>query len=229
MHLRLAHALLVMGAIGRLSTAAEPQSIAVTDLAPEGIPASESRVVSEQLRYELSQTGAFTIVERSRMEEILKEQGFQQSGCTSDACAVEMGQLLGVGHMVTGTLGKAGDYTIVNARIVDVASGRVVVNERAKHSGSVESLIDNALPDIAASLASSFGTYLDPSAAAPADTVATEPAPADSGMSRTGRVVLISTISAAVVGGGVAAIILLSADDDPEDEPDQSDLGVALP
>lgn len=210
-----------------------PPSIAVTDLDAEGLDQSEVKVLSEQLRYELSQTNSFSIVERSRMEDILREQGFQQSGCTSDACAVEMGQLLGVSYMVTGTVGKAGDYTIVNARIVDVGSAKVIVNERVKHSGSIESLIDKRLPQIAERLTAGFGAYIDPTAARetspePSDTTVSEES---GGMSRGGKVVLISSLAAVAVGGGVVAAVLLSGgdDDDGSDGSSQSDIGVALP
>ncbi|MBD3241566.1 MAG: DUF2380 domain-containing protein [Chitinivibrionales bacterium] len=216
------------------TTAAQsPPSIAVTDLDAEGLDKSEVKVLSEQLRYELSQAGSFSIVERSRMEDILREQGFQQSGCTSDACAVEMGQLLGVSYMVTGTVGKAGDYTIVNARIVDVGSAKVVVNERVKHSGGIETLIDKRLPEIAERLAAGFTAYTNPEAAAaateqPADTAAVQDS---TGMSRGGKVALISSLAAVAVGGGVVAIVLLSGDDDNNDDdgPAESNIGVVLP
>ena len=36
----------------------------------------------------------------------MEEQGFQQSGCTSDECAAEVGQLLGVQFMVADPLEK---------------------------------------------------------------------------------------------------------------------------
>ncbi len=211
-----------------------PPSIAVTDLDAQGLDRSEVKVLSEQLRYELSQSASFNIVERSRMEDILREQGFQQSGCTSDACAVEMGQLLGVSYMVTGTVGKAGDYTIVNARIVDVGSAKVVVNERVKHSGGIESLIDKQLPAIAERLTAGYRAHIDPTAA-PVTTTTDE---TDStaveeraGMSRGGKAVLISSLAAVAVGGGVVAIVLLSGDDDEDggDGSSQSDIGVALP
>ena len=36
------------------------------------------------------------VIEREMMEEIIKEQGFQQSGCSTDECMVEVGKLIGV-------------------------------------------------------------------------------------------------------------------------------------
>jgi hypothetical protein len=71
-------------------------NIAVLDLDPTGVSKEESRFLSDRLRTELFETGGFQVVEREKMEEILKEQGFQNTGCTSVECAVEIGQLLNV-------------------------------------------------------------------------------------------------------------------------------------
>jgi curli biogenesis system outer membrane secretion channel CsgG len=54
---------------------------------------NESITMTDRLRNELVNSGAFTVIERSKMDEILQEQGLQQTGCTSDECAVEIGKL----------------------------------------------------------------------------------------------------------------------------------------
>ena len=54
------------------------------------------------------------------MGEVLKEQGFQQSCCTSNECVVEVGQLLGVQQMISGSIGKVGDIFTVSVRIIDI-------------------------------------------------------------------------------------------------------------
>ena len=70
--------------------------IAVLDLEAVGVSKVESYTITDRLRSELVKTGAFIIVERSKMNAILEEQGFQMTGCTSEECAVEAGKLLGV-------------------------------------------------------------------------------------------------------------------------------------
>ena len=81
-------------------------NIAVLDLDPTGIDDENARFLSDRLRAELFKTNHFNVVERDKMNTILQEQGFQQSGCTSLECAVEIGQLLNVEQMVAGTIGK---------------------------------------------------------------------------------------------------------------------------
>ena len=68
--------------------------IAIMQLESVSVSKAESVTLTDRLRSELVKTGSFTIIERSEMDEILKEQGFQITGCTSDECVVEAGRLL---------------------------------------------------------------------------------------------------------------------------------------
>jgi curli biogenesis system outer membrane secretion channel CsgG len=70
------------------SIASERIPIAVLELNAEGISPSESRIISDRLRIDLFRTGKFTVLEREKMNEILQEQGFQHTGCTTNDCAV---------------------------------------------------------------------------------------------------------------------------------------------
>ena len=86
---------------------------AVLDFTGSGISNQEAQVLTDRLGTELVQTKVMIIVERNQMTEIMDEQGLQQSGCTSDECAAEVGQLLGVQFMISGSIGLMGDsYTI---------------------------------------------------------------------------------------------------------------------
>ena len=84
-------------------------TIAVSDLVGQGIDQSTAAILSDRLRTELFKTGSITVLERGVMQDILKEQGFQQSSCSSDTCIVQVGQLLGVSHMIQGDDGHVVD------------------------------------------------------------------------------------------------------------------------
>ncbi len=99
--------------------------IALLDLDARGISKNESATLTEALRYELIKTGKFTIIERQEMQTILEEQGFQQTGCTSDECAVEIGQLLNVQRICAGTVGKVGSTYSIALRLIDVETGKI--------------------------------------------------------------------------------------------------------
>ena len=71
-------------------------------------------------------SGRFTLVERQQMGEILEEQGFQQSGCVSSECAVEVGAALGAKFIVIGSISKVGTLFSVNARFLDVETSQII-------------------------------------------------------------------------------------------------------
>ncbi len=127
-------------------------SVAVNDLDPKGIDMETADVISDRLRTELFKTGFFTVVERGQMEEILKEQGFQQSGCISDACSVEMGQLLGVANMIAGTIGKVGETFTINLRLIDVGTGKILFTANIDLRGKIDDVLSKSTVDIAKKL-----------------------------------------------------------------------------
>ena len=74
---------------------ADSGTIAVLDMEKEGVSEQEASYLTRRIRHELFLTGQYTLLERAAMEEILTEQGFQLTGCTSSECAVQAGQLHG--------------------------------------------------------------------------------------------------------------------------------------
>ncbi len=100
-------------------------SIAVMELDGKGVSETDLAGLSDQLRTELFQTGKYDVIERSRMNEILVEQGFQQSGCTNTECAVEIGQMIGVRKIVVGSINKVGTIYTASIRMVDVGTAKI--------------------------------------------------------------------------------------------------------
>jgi TolB-like protein len=137
----------------------------------EGITEGEAGLISDRLRVELFNTGKVNVMERNQMQEILKEQGFQQTGaCTDEACLVEMGQMLGVSAIVSGSIGKLGSMYMVNLRVIDVQTAQIthVVSDDIK--GDIEDVVARLKP-IARQL-------VTPKGAAPPAEVTAKPKPA---------------------------------------------------
>jgi hypothetical protein len=103
--------------------AVEKMQIAVLDLEPKGVSKIVAGVVSDILRSEMVKTGYFTVVERGQMDAILKEQGFQMTGCTDQACAVQYGKILSAKKILIGEINMAGMTFLITIRIVDVETG----------------------------------------------------------------------------------------------------------
>lgn len=119
----------------------QARRIAVLDLRGDGVSDSEARTLTDRLRSRLVNTGAFIVLEREQMDEILNEQGFQQSGCVSDECLVEIGRMVGVQEMVGGSIGKIGSTYTLDLRIIDVQSGRIMKTVSEDYRGDADGLL----------------------------------------------------------------------------------------
>ena len=126
-------------------TAAELASgkytVAVLDFEGRGISKLEAATLTDRLSSELANTNAVILVERGQMSEILDEQGFQQSGCTSAECAAEVGALLGVKNMISGSFGKLGNTYTIDAKMFSVESGATIKTVSKSYKGEIDGLI----------------------------------------------------------------------------------------
>ncbi|MDP6628258.1 MAG: CsgG/HfaB family protein [Candidatus Marinimicrobia bacterium] len=114
---------------------------AVLDFVGSGITTQEAQVLTQRLGSELVQTSALIMVERNQMNEIMEEQGFQQAGCTSAECAAEIGALLGVQKMISGSFGKIGNSYTIEARMFTVESGETEKTVSKTYKGEVDGLL----------------------------------------------------------------------------------------
>jgi len=137
-------------------------TIAVMELNAEGISDSEARIITSRLRTDLFNTNKFIVLEREKMDEILNEQGFQNSGCTTNDCAVEIGQLIGVKQMVAGEIGKLGNLFTMSIRLIDVETGKVLKTATEDCDCKIEQVLTTSVKNVAEILAGEkiqSGTY----------------------------------------------------------------------
>ncbi len=117
------------------------EQIAVIDFSPKGVDTTDAQVLSERLAAELFLTDSFTLVEREMMREILKEQGFQKSGCVDESCIVEAGRVIGVKQVVGGSISRLGKTYSVSARLINVETGKVLQSITYDNSGEIDELL----------------------------------------------------------------------------------------
>ena len=128
-------------------------TIAVLEHEAKGVAEVEASALTDRLRIELFKTGLFTVVERGMMEEILHEQGFQQTGCTSDECIVEVGRLVGVEQIVGGSISKVGELYSINSRIVSVESSKIINIATYDYESKISDLMRYGMRNVARKLA----------------------------------------------------------------------------
>ena len=133
----------------------ELRFIAILDLsALEGVSSGESQALSDRLRTELFKTGKFKIMEREKMEDVLREQGFQQTGaCDTRECAVEIGRLIVVDRMMAGSVGRVGNTYTVSTRIIDVETGSIAESVTRDCACPIDQVLTGTVADLAAELA----------------------------------------------------------------------------
>jgi len=122
--------------------AQDKPTAAVLDFEARGISALEAQTLTDRFSGELVNTSAIIMVERNQMDEILDEQGFQQSGCTSAECAAEIGALLGVQKMISGSFGKLGNTYTIEAKIFSVETGQTERAVSKTYKGEIDGLLD---------------------------------------------------------------------------------------
>ena len=110
------------------------QTVAFIDFDASGISKLEATSLTNRFRTAVGDVGVMRLVKRGMMEEVLQEQGFQQTGCTSEECAVEVGQLLGVQNMIGGSIGRVGDTFTIDARMISVQSGVSLVTKQKTYA-----------------------------------------------------------------------------------------------
>jgi len=115
-----------------------------------GVSKEDAASLSDAFQGQIIETGEFIVVDRNRIKAILQEQGFQQSeACSQVECIVEVGRILKVEKMFAGTIGKVGSIYTVNIQVIDVSTSQIEQNKSRRHSGSIEELLTDVIPEIA--------------------------------------------------------------------------------
>lgn len=102
-----------------------------TNLAIVEFPDLDGRVshfgkyVAEELTTRLFITRRFNIIERQLLNQLLAEQNLGQSGLIDVNSAAQIGKMLGVDAIVTGTITDLGNNIRINARLIETASASV--------------------------------------------------------------------------------------------------------
>lgn len=130
--------------------------LAVADFEAKSLSSEEATVLSDRLRNELvticDQTHACTVIDRNRMDQILKEQKFQQSGCVSNACMVKIGEIIGAEYIIGGSIGRVGSIYSVNAQEISVSTAEITMVGSYDSTYGIEDLLSNGMADIARQL-----------------------------------------------------------------------------
>lgn len=114
------------------------KTVAIADFTSTNAPAGESVALSQLVRSAVVRSNAFIVVDKKNMDSLLAEQAFQQTGCTSQECAVKLGKILNVQKMVVGDYTLMGNVRYLMVQLVDVESGQIEKSTTEKGFGPGE-------------------------------------------------------------------------------------------
>lgn len=107
-------------------------------------------IVAEWFTTTLVKDGRFEVVERALLQKIIQEQKLGMTGLIDKKSSAELGKILGVKTIITGSILQLQDIIDVNARIINVKSGSIVAAEniRSESTANLKSVIEKLTTQI---------------------------------------------------------------------------------
>jgi TolB-like protein len=107
-------------------TAKNKATIAVVEFADlEGNVTNFGRFLAEELITRLHETEKFKVIERQLLNQVIKEQKLTLSGIVDPNSAKQLGRVLGVDAIVSGSISDLGKTVRVNARLISTETGEI--------------------------------------------------------------------------------------------------------
>lgn len=95
----------------------------------EGLPRDTGKTAATHAIIALLDSQKYTVIEKSTVEFILKEQALQKKGCTDTDCAIQTGKLIAANLMLTGNIIELNKKIIVSINIRNIEQGKVEFSE----------------------------------------------------------------------------------------------------
>ncbi|GEM_PF-987134 len=92
--------------------------------------ASYNTAVSGVIRNAFIKAGKFEVLEPAKIDELLKTKKLKFPGCTTKECAIELGNVLKVDHVLIGTVRNPDKNIELSLKLVDIETGKMILAER---------------------------------------------------------------------------------------------------
>lgn len=126
--------------------------------AATGIDEATVRLLDEFLLTEVQEAGGFEVLGSSDIASMmsLEEQRVQLTGCSDDSCLVEIGGVLGVNLLLASSVGAVGNRLLLNVKLLDVSTARVLKrtsevmdNDQARLIDAIKRAVGKVMPGLA--------------------------------------------------------------------------------
>lgn len=148
-----------------------PITCAVWPFEAKGVSEQDADVLSAALRTHIFLQGGLTLLERSKMDELVQEAGFSTSlACSESECLIQLGRYLPVQWMIGGSAGKVGGTYTLNATAVDIETSQVVGSALWMKRGEIDLVLTEGVPAVVRELGVQLGITDEGSEVALAET-----------------------------------------------------------
>jgi TolB-like protein len=134
---------------GKMSYAAAPVRLAVMEF---GVAAGGGADIDalgaglqSMLTTDLANVSTLTLVERARLRDVTTELKLGRSRLIDPATAAKVGKVVGASHLLTGSVTVVGAKMRIDARLVEVSTGRVLLGENIDGQADVFFELEKAL------------------------------------------------------------------------------------
>lgn len=100
-------------------------TIGVLDFEARGVDEATTQAIADMLRTQIGQNSSVQLVERSRLDQVIREQNFQASYRVDPSTAVKLGRVVGAQKIIRGSVSRVGTSLTIHAEMVDVQTGRI--------------------------------------------------------------------------------------------------------
>jgi hypothetical protein len=108
-----------------------PQKFTIAVANVSSTDTKTSEYIIGELEFHFVSSGKFRIVDRKRLDQIMREQKFQMSGNVSDDSAVSIGNMLGADVIIIGEVTENSPNKRLSAKAIDVTTGEILSMGRA--------------------------------------------------------------------------------------------------
>jgi hypothetical protein len=122
--------------------AQDKPSISVLDFRVTGIATAEAELFVDFMSSHIVRTGKYRVIDRMQRQSLLQEIEFSKTECSDEKCQLEIGRLLSASQIIVGSIGKVGDWFLLNMKIIAVETGETLRTASEKYQ-TLNALIED--------------------------------------------------------------------------------------
>ena len=116
-------------------------TLAIMNFDSSGITEDVYNILYNKLWNDIDSIGVFIMVEQHQVYDVLEKYNYDRPECATRACAIEMGRLVGVKNVITGSFVSSGDSSSVQAELIMVRDDSTKFSSTGQHIGETDGLI----------------------------------------------------------------------------------------